>query len=87
LAAALQGTSAGRKRFGRSLQGKTILEIESGPALETQDHGICLSQVIWDDEGRLRRAQIGRHVVRDGACQFRAGLPNDPERKVEVSHR
>jgi hypothetical protein len=46
VATSLKCSSACSERFRCLLQREAILEIEPGPAFKTQDHGICLSQMI-----------------------------------------
>lgn len=63
-AAALQCAGAGRQRAGGILQREALLEMAARPASEAQDQGIRLRQVIGDDVGRLRGADVGEQVAR-----------------------
>ena len=55
MATPLQSTSARRQRHRRFLQREPAPEVLSRPALETQDKGIRLRQLIQDDAGRFLR--------------------------------
>ena len=85
VAAALQGAGAGSDGLGSALEREASLEVASSPAFELQDEGIGMGEMIGDDVWRLRVAQVGGEVVRDGACEFGAGLADEPEREVEVT--
>src|ERR1700723_699814 len=69
------------------VQGKSVGQVLTSPALEALDHRVCVGQVIRYGIGRLGGARVDHQITRRDSGQRRADPAYEPEGEIKMRKR